>query len=239
MKVLSFGGGVQTTALAILATRREVEVDSVVFADLEAEKPETYWYLENYTKPLLEEAKIPFNLVAGQIQGRIKRTIIEHTYFYRVIPSVSRRWCSVQFKVRPIAATLGPDDVKLIGFSADELLRAQRAKHPASYPLIDLRLSSIDCQRIITDWGWPIPVKSSCFFCPFQRRGEWNWLKRRHPDLFQAALAMEARFYERRPDLREREGLFGGRPLWRFAEGIQAELPLSLGRSCWTGDCGR
>ena len=58
-RILSFGGGLQTTALAIMVAKGELEVDEVIFADTGAEKPETYWYMENYTKPMLEEVGIP------------------------------------------------------------------------------------------------------------------------------------------------------------------------------------
>lgn len=33
--------------------------------------------------------------------------------------------------------------------------------------------------------------RSGCYFCFFQRRDEWLGLKRRHPDLFEKALAIE------------------------------------------------
>ena len=56
-RILSFGGGLQTTALAIMVAKGELEVDEVVFANTGAEKPETYWYMENYIKPILS---IPF-----------------------------------------------------------------------------------------------------------------------------------------------------------------------------------
>ncbi|MGC8646500.1 MAG: hypothetical protein ACP5T9_03085 [Thermoplasmata archaeon] len=34
-------------------------------------------------------------------------------------------------------------------------------------------------------------MKSSCFFCPFQTRREWYWLRYAHPDLWQKAIALE------------------------------------------------
>lgn len=235
MKVLSFGGGVQTTALAILVAKREVEVDAAIFADPGAEKPETYFYIEHYIKPLFKEARIPFEIIEGaDPTNKVQRNLVEHCHHYRTIPSVSRRWCSQQSKRRPIVAKTGKNCIHLVGFSLDEL---QRVRDDV-YPLVDLRLTGADCQRIIKDYGWPVPVKSSCFFCPFQRWSEWNWLKIYHPELIEKAVAMETRFYERRPDKRETIGLFGGAPLWKYAQGIQMEMPILKEYSCWSGDCG-
>ena len=62
-RVLSFGGGVQTTAMAILMAQGKITCDEVVFADTGAEKPETYWYMESYSEPLFKEIGIPFTKV--------------------------------------------------------------------------------------------------------------------------------------------------------------------------------
>ena len=60
---LSFGAGVQTTAMLILVSKGEIEVDAVIFADTGAEHPETYGYIEKYDKPLCEKIGIPFMTV--------------------------------------------------------------------------------------------------------------------------------------------------------------------------------
>lgn len=36
-----------------------------------------------------------------------------------------------------------------------------------------------------------VPIKSACFFCPASRRWELWWLAGEHPELFEAALALE------------------------------------------------
>ena len=58
-KILACGAGLQTTALVILIAERKLEVDAVVFADTGGEKPETYFYLDNYIKPLLSSVQVP------------------------------------------------------------------------------------------------------------------------------------------------------------------------------------
>jgi hypothetical protein len=48
-----------------------------------------------------------------------------------------------------------------------------------------------DCERSIREAGLPVPMKSACFFCPASKRQEILWLRERHPDLLQRALAIE------------------------------------------------
>ena len=60
MKILSFGAGIQTTAIAVLIKQGKITVDMAVFADTGGEKPETYWYIENYIKELFQSMNIPF-----------------------------------------------------------------------------------------------------------------------------------------------------------------------------------
>ncbi len=239
-RILSFGGGLQTTALAILVAQGKVQVDEAVFSDVGAEKPETYWYIENYIKPLFAEINIPFHMIPGVDPTRRpenRMNLVEHCYHYKAIPAIKPRWCTPQFKTRPINKFVGNGHIQLIGFSVDELRRAENAREYREFPLIERNISSGDCSRIITDYGWPIPIKSSCFFCPFQRPTEWNWLKGRHPELLDKAVQMEARFYEKRPDMRETKGLLAGKPLWKWVEGIQMEMPVLEEYSCWSGYC--
>lgn len=235
MNILSFGGGVQTTALAILAAQGKVKVDAAIFADPGAEKPETYWYIEHYIKPLFKEAGIPFETITGELHGQ---SLYDYCFSRRLIPSLMNRWCSDKFKRRVIHNRY-PQDGLLIGFSYDETNRAGRANNPQLvYPLIERGITSTDCRAIISNYGWPMPVKSACYFCVYARWQEWNWLKTTHPELVEKAVVLEANYHIRRPDLKETCGLFGGTPLWKFAQGIQSEMPILQEYSCWSGHCG-
>ena len=241
--IISFGGGVQTSAMIILLARKEITADAVIFADTGCEKPETYYYIENYIQPLCESIKMPFQIVRKTSEGNVPLSLYDYLWDCYDIPWVTQRSCSDHFKRRPIVQYVGKDAIHLIGFSSDEAHRAQRPIHrkdaAKSFPLIALGISNWDCRDIISDYGWPIPVKSSCYICPFQRPHEWNWLKQRHPNLFQKALDLEARFHERKPYLRNEIGLFGGKPLRPYSEGQQGLLFTLQENSCWDGQCGR
>ena len=150
------------------------------------------------------------------------------------------RWCTDKFKVRQLKTYFKKDDIIIqIGFSIDERQRADNwvSWTDSEFPLIDLKLSANDCRDIIFDYGFPEPVKSSCYFCPFQRWQNWNWLKLTHPDLIQEAVEIEALYYERCPHDRHQWGLFGGKPLWKYAQGYQMEMPVLEEYSCWSGFC--
>lgn len=232
---LSLGAGVQSSAMTILATQGKIQVDEVIFADTGVEKPETYYYIENYLKPLLQEARLPLVVVKHP-----RATLEEYCLSISQIPSIVWRWCTDRFKVRPISKYVKDQGIILIGFSTDEAYRAERKVHKSgrSFPLLELGLSSEDCRRIIREYGWPIPIKSSCFFCPFQRWTEWNYLKSKHPDLMDRALELESVFHARKPHVKDTAGLFQGGPLWKYKDGVQGEMPLLKEYSCKSGYCG-
>ncbi len=227
-RILSFGGGLQTTAMAILVAQGKLQIDEAVFADTGAEKPETYRYMEIYIKGLLGIKILPVE--NGGLKAYCEK--------YRIVPSVVDRWCSRIFKVERMMKYADGAE-QLIGFSTDEIRRSENPKLAGKiFPLIEMGISSTDCYHIIQDYGFPLPLKSSCYFCPFQRWTEWNWLKMYHRDLFEDALRLENLLYERKPEYRDRTGLFGGKPLWKYAEGQQFEFGFPEEYSCWSGYCG-
>ena len=96
--ILSFGGGVNTVALMILLTDEDLPLDEAVFADTGGEAPETYAYLE-IAKEYLSARGVPLRTVSKRIAGRDLQSTCRHR---KVIPSAVWRWCTRDFKVRPI-----------------------------------------------------------------------------------------------------------------------------------------
>lgn len=230
--VLSLGGGIQTIAIVVMMAKGEIEADEVVFADTGVEKPETYWYIENYIEPML---KVPFIKVKSHLG-----TLYDHCWKQKLLPSVRTRWCTDKFKIRPIQKHYKGEQVEfLVGFSFDELDRtAKPSKMTRSFPLIERKLTVTDCVQIIKDFGLPVPLRSSCYFCVYEPYVEYNWLKNHHPELIEKALALEQRHYERYPQLRDNYGVLNGTPLWKIKDGLQPEMFQLRERSCWSGHCG-
>jgi hypothetical protein len=88
-----------------------------------------------------------------------------------------------------------------IGFSLDESHRANFSKKDVlyvkkQYPLLDAKLTRRDCYKIIEDYGWPIPPKSGCDFCMFQKRKTMRILKAEHPERFHKIVDMEKNTFD-------------------------------------------
>jgi 3'-phosphoadenosine 5'-phosphosulfate sulfotransferase (PAPS reductase)/FAD synthetase len=68
MRVLSLGGGVQSSTLLLMAVHGELQLDRAIFADTQWEPAATYEWLETLL-PIAERAGIPVDVVtAGNIR---------------------------------------------------------------------------------------------------------------------------------------------------------------------------
>ena len=61
------------------------------------------------------------------------------------------------------------------------------------YPLVDEKITREKCINIITDDGYDLPLKSGCFFCPFNNKKRWIDLRNNHIDLFEKSKELEKR----------------------------------------------
>ncbi len=215
---LSMGAGVQTTAMLILVAQGKVQADAVMFADTGAEHPETYEYINKHDKPLCDELGIPWltvrmhKKITNKETGKIVyadslREVI--TARHRV-PSINNRWCTDYSKITPMklavrelqrTGKMEKPATGLIGISTDEKHRAIKpdgtlkqphlSEYRNEYPLLNLAISRNDCYKIIKKYGWPVPVKSGCYFCPFQGPRDWANLYRTNQKLFWDSVALE------------------------------------------------
>lgn len=186
-KVLSFGAGVNSTALLVLHATGKINVDMVVFADTHNELPETYEHIENVVKPWCLVNSLAFLTVD-------KGNLFTDYYDKHVIPFRIIRSCTDHYKIRPIHKACdiyyGKNNyVTILGIDYGERHRAERYEDRSpnarfQFPLIDMQINRNGCKKLIKDFGWKIPVKSGCFFCPFTRKQGWIDLLRKHPRLF-------------------------------------------------------
>ncbi len=189
--ILSFGGGVNSTALLVLLLEENYPLDEVVFADTGAEVPETYEYLKRIRAYAKKNGK-RFRVVRSR-----NGTLLETCRKRRVIPSQIWRWSTRDYKITPIHAyyrSLGAHIHQYLGLAYDEVERVKDARVPYVtnfYPLIDERLTREDCLRTIKDAGLPVPVKSGCFFCPFNSISRWHEIYQSHPRLYSYAMQLE------------------------------------------------
>ena len=122
--------------------------------------------------------------------------------------------------------------VKVIGFDAGSKDRRRTAMegddlYENFYVLRELGMDRLDCANEILSAGLPLPIKSACFFCPFNKPEELRWLHHHHPGMFRRALVIESNGM---PKIRKAEGMWrktrigDGRPgnwnEWALEEGL-------------------
>ena len=202
--VVSYGGGVQSTALVILAMRHQWPVDEIVHVDLlAAESPSTREYVEYFRNWLRDEYGREITVIERDLYG----DMLKHPEFTPVPwhgkrqKFMLRRQCTREYKVAPIQRYLTqkyPQGlIKLmLGISADEWTRMRQSSHSRIdhvYPLVDGMISRRHCLEIIRDVGLDLPAKSSCWFCPYRSTGSQWALIRQYPHLAEMATNLEDR----------------------------------------------
>ena len=263
LSVISYGGGVQSSALVVLAALGGLPgVRDALFANVgdDSEHPETVRYVRDVMTPWAAE----HGVTVHELQ-RTKRDGTVETLWGRLMRDGSRslpipirmsngapntRSCTTDFKVKVIgkwlkahgASKTTPATVA-VGISWDEVERIGNRKlsgyETVVYPLADMRLTREDCKRIIRGAGLPVPFKSACFFCPFHRPATWAKMRRDEPKLFDLSLHLER-------TLNERRTVLGKDPVWltrfnRPLDAIPEEQPglpgIGTGETCDEGYC--
>lgn len=191
-QILSFGGGVQTFGmLCLIKLERLEKPDLVVFADTQGEKDATYKHMEEVAKPLCKELGLEFVTVS-------RGDLFTETLARGNTPRPP--YCSWMYKRDVINGWLKKNGytpcTSWIGISLDEEHRGnQKSAVPwvtNRYPLLELELSRYEVELAIKEAGYEQPVKSGCWFCPWNSsRPYWMALKRQQPEKFAKALAME------------------------------------------------
>lgn len=224
---LSFGGGVNSVALMLWLIEHDIELESV-FVDHGGDYPETYEYVDmlltkGYEITVLKPRKI--------IKGKEVDLYGEY-YEYRITPSAHFRWCTSRWKVLTVANYVEKPCFLFLGIALEEAHRAKRNKEyefgiVRDYPPIDHNINRQGCVEIIKRHGLPVPPKSGCFFCPFQKASEIRGLYHRCDDLFGKALELEKRNIQRNKEKgRPQSGYLhaSNRPLEVVAMTNQTEL---------------
>lgn len=222
LRMISYGGGVQSSAMIVLAVQGKIDAQHAVFANVgdDSEHPASLDYVRNVMQPWAASHGFPVHEVQ-----RIKRDGNVETLWGRMMREDSRsitipmrldrtgapasRSCTADFKIAVISkwlrangATKENPAIVNIGISVDEIERAGRGKdgpyERRAYPLLDLGLNRSDCANVIAAAGLPVPPKSSCFFCPFHRVPVWAEMRRDEPELFEKAAHLERTINERR-----------------------------------------
>ena len=219
--ILSLGGGIQSTALALLLHEEKLPgiptPDAAIFADTGAEPPWVYRTIASLADilsyPVLTTAASNLEqdtllAIARQPSGRRPAQTADSifldipTYIGHGRPAKpTTRRCTQDYKIAPIRRTIRqrfgwPVTVtQYLGISADEAVRIKpsRVRYITNYhPLADLRWTRANCRAYLRE-HWPnIDVgRSACWFCPYHSDAEWLNIADNAPELFQHALDLE------------------------------------------------
>jgi len=202
--VISYGGGVQSTALVVLAMSEGWDIDEIVHVDLlDAESPATREYVSRFREWLRGVYGRDITVIERDLYGDMlaRPGFTPVPWHGRREKFMLKRQCTREYKVQPLTRYLYDrypgDCIRLmLGISFDEYHRmrdssAARVEHV--YPLVDRRLTRWQCRDIIERAGLAVPWKSSCWFCPYRSvRSQWS-LVQRYPDLAGMARVLEDR----------------------------------------------
>jgi hypothetical protein len=232
---VSYGMGVDSTAMLVEMVKRGIRPDFILFADTGAELPATYAYL-----PVINE----YLLAAGFPQVTVVKKRSKHASLYadclnnETLPSLAfgMKGCSLKWKVGPMNYWTGRfapakacwkagfKVIKAIGYDGGARDRerfchsaeaeAKRAaqgkgdkKYTYWYPLIEWGIDREACVETIRAAGLRVPIKSSCFFCPARKRDEVVELRANHPELYQRSVNLETTARDGKHGLKSTKGL--------------------------------
>jgi len=203
--VVSWGGGVQSKALALMVLNEDVRIAHYprpalwLFADTGHEPRKISAQVERFGNMLMDAG------MAFEVVGRDEK-LMDHVLSRAEAGEggismppvyVDRRkrggrmpvWrgCTRDFKANLLdrrgkawlAERGHKQAVKWYGISYDEIQRMRtpdRAWYTNAYPLIDAKMRRTDCIGILRDAGVD-PVRSACTFCPFHSNEEWRAIR--------------------------------------------------------------
>jgi hypothetical protein len=218
VKVLSYGGGLDSFAMLLLAKQTGELPDAVVFMDVgdgdavedgvdPGEWPGTYKHIREVAMPICAELGIPFHwLSSKEYPVRDARSLFAWFEARRQIPVAGpSRICTTIAKVERFerwAAANHPGEVieVWIGFEAGEEARADKdpnagkpkAMRKNRFPLMEAGFCRCRCESFVRESGYPVPRKSACVYCPYGSKTDWKTLARELPESFAKIARLEA-----------------------------------------------
>jgi len=168
-----------------------------VFVHHGTDWPDTYNYIAGFQNWLKWNGHRPIKIINASVSrddGRRWASLVDHCEQQKIIPQQWPRWCTGAWKRKQFIRYAQRPAFVHIGIDAGEEKRAKISSDSGfeqRFLLIEYDIDRDGCKEIIRDAGLPIPMKSGCYICPFQRIGQWKQLRRTHPCLFQRAVELE------------------------------------------------
>lgn len=229
--ILSWSGGKDSTAIAILCHEFNLPLDYIIFSEVmfdemtSGENPEHIRWVRDTAVPLLE---------SWFGKGRV---LILHTSAWKTYKSAVTRvkthgrnpgemwgWpmpdsciINAELKIPPLREFKRkyPNRIEYIGYAVGEERRLARHLEKGqdvareAYPLIDFSITEPGARELCAEYGLLSPIYNStsrggCWFCPNARLQEQARIKRDYPELW-SKLEWVAQFLAGYPDAQQRE----------------------------------
>jgi len=211
--VWSCGGGVESTALALLIARGELpKPDHTIMVDCGYEESRTWRHVREVIAPNLESVGVRLTVIPTSDYGS---NALFNAQGYLAIPAYLRRpggerpgklptHCNEPWKVKPGRRWMRVQGIKRcenwVGIAANEAERARPSRHAwvsHRYPLVELGLTREDCLRLVEEAGWPTPGKSACYLCPQRPDEDWSRLRVEQPADWAKAVRVDREIRDR------------------------------------------
>ena len=224
MRVISLGGGVQSTVMCLLADRDAfgVKPDYAIFADTRWEPNSVYdnidWLRSQVSFPIITTSNgrsLRDDVINGvNAQGNPWMTLPVFLTEKNGEPAgINWRQCTKNYKLDPIRRKVqellgvkprqsisAETNIEMwLGITIDEAMRVKPSRNwwiRHRYPLIDDM--PMDRDECITWFGTHYPerelTRSACVGCPFRSSSSWLDIRANEPDLFGEAVEIDAMF---------------------------------------------
>ena len=195
LTVISLGGGVQSSVMALMANEGEFDriPDCAIFADTRWEPPSIYehltWLKDRLSFPLyvVDNGRSLREDVKALTNHSGSRNYVDIPVYLKGGDGIGRRQCTDNYKIRPIRRRIrellglrprqrvpaGTTVELWLGISTDEAIRMRTSRDrwmTNRYPLIEAGMSRSDCLNWWQErYDRPLE-RSACVACPFQSR---------------------------------------------------------------------
>lgn len=216
IKILSYGGGLDSFAMLLGAVQRGEPPRYCVFADTgsgsgrDGEWPGTYRHIREIAVPFCAKHGIEFVWIDHKnYPVRGYESLISFFASKSMMLTRMSRVCTSAAKVERIERWIedvvpaGEQIEVWIGFEAGEENRAANDPHNSKtcgsgvqrrvnrFPLIENNLCRCRCEIMVRQAGFPVPRKSACIYCPFNSKGDWKTVQAEQPVTFAMAESLE------------------------------------------------
>lgn len=218
---VSYGLGVDSTAMLVGMHKLGIVPDAITFADTGSEKPETYEFLPIMSAWLREhgmpEVTVRYGTATAKDGSGTYSTLEEQLVLLGTLPgivfgfgsSTYGKSCSQKWKVGPQERhDRKHDAARQAWFESRKVTRcigydcgaadSKRSDIPEDeryqywYPLRAWGWDRERCKAEIAAAGLPVPPKSACWFCPATKPDELREFVARHPEYVERILRIEA-----------------------------------------------